>query len=112
MGELVKTIWFYIYMTFLLCLILSSGGYVIYKMYIDNIGICSKNPLVYASNKWERDYGKPLEGAATFIDARGFQFTVKFNSTDAIIVNPISEDYEPLSSQEVEKLLSNYSKSK
>lgn len=95
-SQTTKTVFFYAYMLLILSLILSSGGYVIYKIYVDQVHVCTTNPLVYASNKWVRDYGNELIGSGRFIDSNGNSFIVEFNSSTATIKDATAPSGTPL----------------
>jgi len=75
----------YVFLFSLLIIILITGSYISYKIFIDEIHSCTSNPLIYASQKFEREYGNALEGTAYFYDANNNFFRLEFNSTAGVI---------------------------
>lgn len=71
----------YIIVFSLLILILGSGGYICYKLYIGQIHECTGHPLEYAAQKYEQDYGNPFYGFGNFQDANDITFHLTFNSS-------------------------------
>jgi hypothetical protein len=88
MGNKGYSLWFYAYMLLILILFLGSGGYIIQHLYKNEVNPCTANPLVYAANKWERDYGHPLTGSGDFKDKDGEDFIVEFNTSGILIRDP------------------------
>jgi len=83
----------------LMIVIIASGGVIIYTYTINEINSCTSNPLVYASNKFIKDYGNELYGYGNFKDVNDYMFNLEFNATSLIIKDPnsqeISDNYYP-----------------
>lgn len=65
----------------LIIIIIILTGFVSVKYYLDYQNFCTTEPLIFAAQKYEKDYGHPATGSLNFLDARDNPIYLQFNST-------------------------------
>ena len=88
-------------------------GLISTMVYRDYYNQCTANPLVYASNKWVKEYGHELYGEGTFKDAKNRTFKVEFDSSGVRIIDPSNSGRvtsRELTQQQLDSLFENISK--